>query len=231
MNEKPLWKVDFHCHTIYSPDSLSDPARLVKRARACGLDRLVITDHNTIRGALAAQQIDPELVIVGEEVLTTRGELLAAFVKEEIPRGLAPKEAIARLREQGAFISVSHPFDLMRHGWELPDLLDIIPWVDAIEIFNARCLRMQTNEQALVFAREQGVAGTVGSDAHLLREVGAASLIIGPFSTPEELRGVIAHGQPQARLLPFWVHWGSVFARVVKATRKNSGKPLPGTKV
>ena len=60
--------------------------------------------------------------------MTTRGELLAAFVTEEVPSGLSPQEAIQRLRSQGAFISVSHPFDVMRHGhWDLPDLLEISP--------------------------------------------------------------------------------------------------------
>jgi hypothetical protein len=33
---------------------------------------------------------------------------------EEVPPGLTPHEAIRRLRDQGAFISVSHPFDTTR---------------------------------------------------------------------------------------------------------------------
>ena len=50
--------------------------------------------------------------------MTTKGELLAAFVKEAIPR-IDPDRSHQRLREQGAFISVSHPFDSMRSGaWD-----------------------------------------------------------------------------------------------------------------
>ncbi len=80
---------------------------------------MVVTDHNTIAGARAAQELDPELVIVGEEIKTTRGEILAFFVSEEVPAGLTPQETIARLKDQGAFISVSHPFDIYRGGhWD-----------------------------------------------------------------------------------------------------------------
>ncbi len=119
-------RIEFHCHTIYSKDSLTRPEDLVKTCRRKGIDRVVVTDHNTIAGARAAQVIDPELVIVGEEIMTTRGEILAAFVSEEIPKGLTPGETIRRLKDQGAFISVSHPFDRWRSGhWQEEDLLEI----------------------------------------------------------------------------------------------------------
>ena len=83
-----MLKVEFHCHTLYSNDSLTTPQQLVDAARKKGLDRVVVTDHNTIAGGIEAQMIDPERIIVGEEIMTTRGELLAAFVREEIPAGL-----------------------------------------------------------------------------------------------------------------------------------------------
>jgi len=66
--------VEFHCHTVFSKDSLTSPRKLVETCRRRGIDRVVVTDHNTISGALAAQVIDPELVIVGEEIMTTKGE-------------------------------------------------------------------------------------------------------------------------------------------------------------
>ena len=78
-------KLEFHCHTHASKDSLTRPADLVSAARRKGIDRVVVTDHNSIAGALEAQTIDPELIIVGEEIMTDRGEILAAFVQEEIP--------------------------------------------------------------------------------------------------------------------------------------------------
>jgi predicted metal-dependent phosphoesterase TrpH len=116
MNLKDFFTVEFHCHTNASKDSLTKVHDLISMAHKRGLDRLVITDHNTISGAVEAHKIDPELVIVGEEIMTTQGEILTAYVLEEIPAGLPPQVVIKRLKEQGAFISVSHPYDSMRAG-------------------------------------------------------------------------------------------------------------------
>ncbi len=206
--------IDFHCHTQASKDSLTTPEMLVRAAQRGGLGRVVVADHNTITGARMAQELAPELVIVGEEIMTTKGEILAAFVSEEIPRGLTPEETIRRLRAQGAFISVSHPFDTWRSGaWKLEDLEEIVPLVDAIEIFNARCLTKHENEKALAFARQHSLAGTVGSDAHAAFEIGRACLEVSPFKGAEGLRQVIGAGRVRGQLSPFWVHFTSTYAR------------------
>lgn len=206
-------KVEFHCHTLYSKDSLAQPEAMLKSCRRKGIDRLVVTDHNTIAGALAAQRLDPERVIVGEEIMTTSGELLAAYVTEEVPAGLSPQETIRRLREQGAFISVSHPFDVMRRGcWKEEDLLSILPEVDAVEVFNARCWLPAFNRRAQEFARLHDVAGTVGSDAHAALEVGRAVLLLEQFEGPEEMRTVLRRGIPQVRWSPPWFHLISRYA-------------------
>lgn len=212
-----MFKLEFHCHTNASKDSLTKPADLIKTARRKGLDRLVITDHNSIEGALAAQKLDPELVIVGEEIMTTRGEILAAFVKEEIPAGLTPQETIKILKEQGAFISVSHPFDRHRKGgWEEKDLLEIIHQVDAIEIFNSRCMNPMFNVQAKHFAEKYNVAGTVGSDAHAAFEVGTSVILLDQFEGPEEMRKVIRQAKYQTKLSSWLVHFVSRYASMVK---------------
>ncbi|NMB53167.1 MAG: PHP domain-containing protein [Leptolinea sp.] len=213
--DESLLKVDFHCHCDASPDSLVRPAELVTAARQRGLDRLVVTDHNTIRGAMRCRELDPELIIVGEEVQTTSSELLAAFVTEEVPRDLEPKEAIKRLRDQGAFISISHPFDPHR-GWPLADLLEIIDLVDAVEVFNARCYRPEWNAQAFDFAGEHGKPGTVGSDSHSLYEVGGATILLPAFTTAEDLRAVIGQGTVEAELASPLVRLGSRYAKWVK---------------
>jgi predicted metal-dependent phosphoesterase TrpH len=205
--------VEFHCHTLYSKDSLTTPEKLRKAARRKGLEKVIITDHNTTAGAVKARQLDPDLFIVGEEVMTQQGELLAAFVEEEVPPGLPAQEALARLREQGAFISVSHPFDRWRSGaWALPDLLEIAPLVDAIEVFNARCMRSVFNIQALEFAAEHDLAGTVGSDAHAAFELGRAVMRLPAFSSADELRAVIRQGEAQTVLSSPWVHLTSRYA-------------------
>lgn len=214
--------LEFHCHTIFSGDSLTTPEQLVQTCRRKGIDRVVVTDHNTIAGALAARKLDPELVIVGEEILTTRGEILAAYVTEEIPPFLSPRETIRRLRDQGAFISVSHPFDRLRNGaWREDDLLEILPHVDAIEVFNSRCMNPQFNRNAQAFAEEHGIAGTVGSDAHAAFELGRSLLLLEQFEGPEGMRRVIRGGIHQTRLSSPWVHLASRYAVIYKAIKKS----------
>jgi predicted metal-dependent phosphoesterase TrpH len=211
---KTMISIDFHCHTNVSKDSLTTPERLVMAARRKKLDRVVVTDHNSISGALAAQALDPDRIIVGEEIMTTRGEILAAFVSEEIPQRLSPQETIKRLRDQGAFISVSHPFDSWRNGaWKLEDLLEISPLVDAIEIFNARCTHAADNRQAADFACQYHLPGTAGSDAHADFELGKACLELPEFTSADALRKVIAQGRVRGGLSPFWVHFVSFYAR------------------
>jgi predicted metal-dependent phosphoesterase TrpH len=166
-------KVEFHCHTCYSKDSLVRLQRLASTCQAKGIHRLVITDHNTIEGALLAQEIDPYRFIVGEEVMTQQGELIATFVREHIPANLPAVKTIEILRAQGAFIAIAHPFDVYRHGhWELSDLHSIVEMVDAVEVFNARCIHPQANRQAKNYAMQYHLPTIVGSDAHSLLEVG-----------------------------------------------------------
>lgn len=208
-----MFTVEFHCHTIASKDCLTRPGDLVNTCRRKGIDRVIVTDHNTITGARAAYALDPELVIVGEEIATTRGEILAAFVSEEIPRGLTPAETIRLLKDQGAFISVSHPFDQWRSGgWQEVDLLDILPQVDAIEVYNSRCMNPRFNREARAFAEKHNVAGTVGSDAHAAFELGRSLMLLDPFEGPEDLRKVIRNGTPRVKWSPPWFHVTSRYA-------------------
>lgn len=217
-----MLRLEFHCHTDASRDSLTRPAELIATARRKGIDRVVITDHNTIAGALAAQALAPELIIVGEEILTTRGEILAAFVSEEIPPGLSPRETIRRLKEQGAFISVSHPFDRWRKGgWREEYLLEILPEVDAIEVYNSRCMLPGFNRQARQFAEKHNMPGTVGSDAHAAFEVGRSLLLLEQFEGPEGMRKVIRKGISQTRWSPPWTRLASRYASLFKALTKS----------
>jgi len=214
-----MWRVDLHTHTSASSDSRIDPAALVERAREIGLNKVAITDHNTIEGALSAQQLAPDLVIVGEEIeVSTGGELIAYFLTEVIPRGLPVEEALRQLKAQGAVISISHPLDRLRGsalGEEMT--LQIIDQVEALEVFNARCLRPDDNRKAADLANRFAKAPTAGSDAHTLPELGAGYLVLPPFkSNPEAFRASLARATPGGHLSGIWPHFASTFSKFVK---------------
>lgn len=215
-----MLKVDFHSHTHYSPDSLTTIDELIHAARKSGLDRLVVTDHNCLAGAREAYASAPDLVIIGEEVQTTRGEFLAAYVTEELPKGLEWQEALKRLKDQNAFISLSHPFDPQRSGWPLGTLIELAPQVDAIEVFNARVLRKEFNERALQFAQEHHLAGTAGTDGHHPSEIGKAYSIVPDFHDADSLRLAIKTAEVGGSLASPFVHFYSSWARVGKQFRK-----------
>ena len=217
-----LINVDFHVHSIASKDSLSKGEDLYRQAKKKGLGRLVITDHNSIAEAVRLQKLYPDFVIVGEEILTTKGEILALFVKEELPKGIEPLEAFKRLRDQDAFISLSHPYAMMRHGWTEAEMEEYMPWLDAIEISNARN-RPGMNRSAARFMETHGLCGTAGSDAHGVRELGAMGLTLPEFNTAEELRAAVRSAKVFGKESPVWVRFYSRKAVLYKAVGRRLG--------
>ena len=217
--EEKWVRVEFHCHTAVSIDSSNRIDRLLKTARECGLDRLCITDHNTIQPALKAQAMDPQLVVVGEEIRTTEGELLAYFVTQEVQPDQSPQHTIEQLKKQNAFISVAHPFDRRRHHWSEESLRIIRPNLDGIEIFNSRCFNPLANAKAANFALENSLPGLVGSDAHSLVELGLASMRLPIFCSADELRQVLFQAeitaQPFTPLKHFLANASIFFAKVM----------------
>jgi len=194
-------RAEFHCHSIYSSDSINRLERLLQTARENGIERLCITDHDTIAGALKAHALDADLVVVSEEVLTASGELIAYFLQEEIPAGLPALQTIALMKEQGAFITIPHPCDAFRAFWKAGELEEILPQVDAVEVFNARCFKPEFNERALELAEKWNKPFTVGSDAHTYPEVGLATLSLPDFHSSEELRRRIREARMQTECL------------------------------
>jgi predicted metal-dependent phosphoesterase TrpH len=206
--------IELHSHSYASYDSRLKPADIVAACREKGIDQLALTDHHSIRGALELRALAPELVIVGEEIMTTQGELLAYFVEEEVPRGLTPREAIARLKDQGAAISIPHPFDRWRSGaWREADLMAILPLIDAIEVFNSRCFFMADNARALAFAQQHGKLCAVGSDAHYRLELGHAVLKVPQLpNSAAELLASLAQAESICRPSSPFVHTLNILA-------------------
>lgn len=185
---KPL-KADFHLHTRWSPDSRTDPHRLVAYCRARGLGLIAITDHNTIAGALEVARLAPFPVIIGEEVKTADGDLIGLFLKEEVPRGLPAVDTAKGIKAQGGLVFLPHPYDTFRRSVIRKEVLpDLLPLVDAIEGFNARNALGRANARALSLAREHRKPTVAVSDAHHTLEIGKAYTIL-PFyeGTPESL--------------------------------------------
>ena len=166
-----------------------------------GLTHLAITDHDRVDGALRARDAAPAglSVIIGQEVRTTAGDLIALYVEKPIRPGLAPYEAAQAVLEQGGVVGVAHPFDRFRagagrKGWE-DELERVIPALDYVDIWNARLMVGDGNRRAAEFAKSHGLPGVAASDAHTIMEVGVAYTILdGPIDTAEQFRAALAAG-------------------------------------
>ncbi len=164
---------DFHMHTYFSYDCLVSPRALVERCNDVGFNCIAVTDHNSIEGALAVKEIAPFNVIIGAEIKSTAGEITGLFLQEIVPPGLSPIETIKRIKEQGGLVSIPHPFTGGgRSALNKSTTLDVLPYVDLIEGFNARTMNVLDNRSAKAFAYEHQLPITAVSDAHTTRELG-----------------------------------------------------------
>lgn len=221
--------VELHCHTCVSKDSLMLPSTLLDLCGQRGIDRIAITDHNEIDGAMNCAQMDPLRVIPGEEIMTTEGELLAYYVKERVPPHMSPEETISRLRDQGAVVSVPHPYDSLRGGsWNEASLERILPLVDAIEVFNARTWSSGPNDRAASAAQRFDLLTTAGSDAHAYFEVGRTVLRMPPFADAESFRIALSSAEIIRRRSSPTVHFFSRYATFRKSLGWKSPEcPVP----
>ena len=227
--------VDLHCHTRASFDSLASPSAVVRAAAARGLTHLAITDHDRIDGALEARTAAPAglTVIVGEEIRTADGDLIAVFLERPIPPGLPAAEAIAAVREQGGLVGIPHPFDRFRgslgKGARAASLAALAPLVDWVETHNARMVGAAGNDRAATFAIDHGLPGVAVSDAHTTPEVGVAYTILdGDPSTPAGLLAALASAETVPGRASYVMRAVTPVAKIVQRLRGH-GRGRPST--
>ncbi len=195
--------VDFHVHTRGSHDCGTDPFRLVEVAARAGLDAIAVCDHGTVDVALelaastaALGDATGLLVIVGEEIRTTEGEVIGYFLSEMVPSGLTPEETVDRIVGQGGVVCVPHPFDRFRRSPLSRAALErIAGGVHAIEGLNARNLASADDRKAQRWAAERGMPVVAGSDAHTFYEVGRACTELPAFDSAATLLQALPHAR------------------------------------
>jgi len=134
-----MLRVDLHLHSDYSHDGLSSLDELIERAHECRLDRIALTDHNTVEGALNLVRVAPELAIAGEEVKTLEGEVIGLFITDRVPPFLAPEEAMDRIHQMGGLTYIPHPLDRHRANFRPERMVELATRIDIIESYNPWC--------------------------------------------------------------------------------------------
>jgi len=216
--------IDIHVHTKYSRCAILSPEEIEPLALKRGLDAVAITDHNAIAGALEVRDQAKKIkVIIGEEIKTTKGEIMGYFINEPIPPFLSPEETIKEIRRQGGLVSVPHPFDRLRSSrLEAETLEKILPDLDMIEVFNSRDILTGQDFGLIEKACKMGAVPVAASDAHLSVEVGRSYLKMEDFDGPEDFLEHIKNAQYAKRKSPFWVHLVTKVLKSYKKAQKNN---------
>ena len=199
-----LGRADLHIHTLAS-DGTSGIVEILERVeRETDLDVVAITDHERIDAALAARTMarDRRLraeVIVGEEVSTLGGHLLALFIEERVRPLRSMGTTIGEIHEQGGLAIPAHPlvpYPLCAQGWVLRRLIhgpDPRVRPDAIEAFNPTTLGRPWHSRVVRFAAENGLPTVGNSDAHEAAAIGVGWTSF-PGRTADDLRAAIVEG-------------------------------------
>ena len=161
-----MLKLDLHTHSQYSEDATGSPKDIIKILMKKGLHGMAITDHNTVDGGLKALKFKPKefIIISGVEISTKDGHMLALNVTENIKRHLSVEETVEKIIDAGGIPIVPHLFRNMS-GIKNEKLRKIHTKLSAIEVFNS-CSLPQTNLKTAKIAKDFGLGGTGGSDAH-----------------------------------------------------------------
>jgi predicted metal-dependent phosphoesterase TrpH len=196
-----LGRADLHIHTLASDGTSGLEETLQHAIHVAALDVIAITDHERADAAFAARQMAvegglPIEVVVGEEVTTLGGHLLALYITETVRPLRSLRTTIAAIHEQGGLAIPAHPlvpYPLCAQGFALRRLLaDPDPRVhpDALETFNPTALGRPWHSRVVRFAADFDLAAVGNSDAHAATAIGTGYTTF-PGRTAEELRVAI----------------------------------------
>lgn len=201
--------LDVGVHTATSYDSLASIEQLILNAQERGLGAIVVADHDAIAGAQRAQEVaadlkregrlpDEFLVIVGEEVSTREGHVLALFIHDWIIPGMTARRTIEEIHRQGGLALLADPG--ASNGVKLVGNLDFDGYVlrPGLRRFY-RSLELQDDPRA------NGKALFYTTQTHFSDVVeGVYAVVDTPDHTPEGLKRAILEGNSYVGGKAYW---------------------------
>ncbi|OIQ81201.1 PHP domain protein [mine drainage metagenome] len=204
-----MW-IDCHCHTKHSYDNWLEPLALIRRARALGLDGVVITEHYSYEASEPIEALARDeglLLLRGVEIATDRGHLLAYGVEDDSWNSwgrdtwLPLPAVIERILDQGGICVPAHPFREIGACSLLEGLLDLTG-IAAVETHNGGNSDAD-NELALSAARHLALPGLGGSDCHKVAAVGrCATEFLQPVADMADFIAAVRAGECRAGYFP-----------------------------
>jgi predicted metal-dependent phosphoesterase TrpH len=211
-----MLRADLHIHTDDSMDCTTSVEQVIARCLEIGINCIAITDHGAVANALRLKSMAPFPVIVGEEILTPHGEVMGLFLSERVPSPLPAQEAVAHIKAQGGLVCIPHPFDCLRSSAIGGRVVEMLPDIDIIEVFNSRTHLRRDLARASSFAQSHGFAASAGSDAHTPSEIGRAYVEMPEFNGRDEFLQSLTRGRVFGRRSSPLVHLYGLRARLMK---------------
>ena len=210
-------RADMHLHSLWSDGTASVREILDHVEHATDLDVIAITDHERVDGALRAAELhgagDYSFdLVVGEEVTTRRGHVLALFISERIPALRPLDETLRAVHAKGGLAVAAHPLAPLplsvgrRSLRRVRDHAHEDVYFDALELFNpSHAGRTRHGARMELNAAELGLPGVGNSDAHVLEGIGTGFTSF-PGCSALDYRAAILAGDVTAE----GTHWSSV---------------------
>jgi predicted metal-dependent phosphoesterase TrpH len=189
----PRVRVDLHLHSSASFDCRVPPLEVARRCGQLGLSPIFLTDHEGIDGAQALLEAG-HAAVVGQEILTTEGEMIGLFLKNAVPSHLSPEETVDAIKGQGGLVYLEHPYDTGRRNLREAAIERIAPQIDIVEVVNGRS-RPEVNRLAEELRSTLGVPAGAGSDAHTLKEIGSVYVEMEAFDGANDFLAKLRAGR------------------------------------
>src|SRR5689334_15077475 len=156
-------RADLHIHTVASDGTAGVEEILAHVEHRTDLDVIAITDHERIDAAVAARSMARDRglradVVIGEEVTTRGGHLLALYIDRPIRPYRSLRDSIVAIHDAGGLAVPAHPlvpYPLCAQAFVLRRLLDDSdPGVhpDGIETLNPTMLGRPWHARVVLFA-------------------------------------------------------------------------------
>jgi predicted metal-dependent phosphoesterase TrpH len=191
-------KADLHIHSTYSDGIDSIPKILEFVEHQTDLDLIAIADHDDVRGAHEARELTARRgyraqVIMGTEITTRQGHLLALFVERDFPMLKTLRASIEAVYEVGGMVIAPHPLFKLTASISEKALLDVqasaTPF-HGIETFTPSVGGRITREAVAAHHARVNLPEFGSSDAHALSMIGLGYTYF-PGSTVDDLLAAI----------------------------------------
>ncbi|MHB8508170.1 MAG: PHP domain-containing protein [Candidatus Dormibacteria bacterium] len=221
-----MGKADMHVHTSRN-DGTASVREILDFARDhTDLDLLAITDHDRLRGAQEAVQMQAEYdfeIVPGLEVTTLEGHCLCLFVETPIKMWKSLEWTVGKAHEQGAIVIAPHPMSMLTRSigrWSFERVVNSRSdeiYFDAVETFNPSYAGRISEVKVRRLNRERYNLPEVGnSDSHHLEGVGSAYTTFAGTTAADYRQALLDHAT-----VPDGEHWD--FGTHVEVARRKFG--------